>query len=253
MELSLFTPPVTYFISYTDGTGGLLLKALMERVVLSYMPFEEFTTDDKNSAHPNGTYANYRITVGNETVNDLEQEFYSMEVVDPERSAFISTHFFDPELFRTRHLGSKTAVITHTEADIEEVTINWIYKATPPMQAEGTGLSFQRFSPYAPIAFSNMVNKDFFSMTNAEKRKCVDFIKGITYMRGYHLLGDISQYSSDVVEFKYQDLMTNPTVVNTQMQALTGMALTEGAQAALDYYQTKQNTFMAFARSELGL
>jgi hypothetical protein len=31
------------------------------------------------------------------------------------------------------------------------------------------------------------------------------------------------------------------------------MALTEGAQAALDYYQTKQTTFMAFARSELGL
>lgn len=252
MELSLFNPPVTYFISYTDGTGGLLLKALMERVVLSYMPFEEFTTDSKNSAHPNGTYANYRTTVG-DSVNDLEQEFNSMEVVDPERSAFISTHFFDPELFRTRHIGSKTAIITHTEADIEEVSINWIYKATPPMQAEGTGLSFQRFSPYVPIAFKDMVNKDFFAMTSAEKRKCVDFIKGITYMRGYHLLGTISQYGSDVVEFKYRDLMTNPAVVNTQMQALTGLALTEGAQAALDYYQAKQITFMANARSELGL
>ena len=252
MELSLFNPPVTYFISYTDGTGGLLLKALMERVVLSYMPFEEFTTDSKNSAHPNGTYANYRITVS-DTVNDLEQEFNSMEVVDPERSAFISTHFFDSALFRTRHPGSKTAIITHTEADIEEVTINWIYKATPPLQAEGTGLSFQRFSPYVPIAFKDMVNKDFFTMTNAEKRKCVDFIKGITYMRGYHLLGDISQYGSDVVEFKYRDLMTNPAMVNTQMQALTGLALTEGAQAALDYYQAKQITFMANARSELGL
>ena len=252
MELSLFNPPVTYLISYSDGTGGLLLKALLERTVLSYMPFDDFTTDDKNSAHPNGTYANYRIT-SSDSVNDLEQEFYSMEVVDPERSAFISTHFFDPELFRTRFLGSKTAVITHTEADIEEVSINWIYKATPPNQPEGTGLSFQRFSPYVPIAFSNMVNKDFFAMTDAEKRKCIDFIKGITYMRGYHLLGDIGDYGSGVVEFKYQDLMTNPEVVATQIQALTGLPMTDLAKTALDYYQDKQRLFMSFARSQLGL
>jgi hypothetical protein len=72
-------------------------------------------------------------------------------------------------------------------------------------------------------------------------------------MRAYHLLGDISQYGQDVVEFKYQDLMTNPQVVNQQIQALTGLPMTESALAALSYYQGKQQTFMTQVRGELGL
>jgi hypothetical protein len=252
MELSLFNPPVTHFITYNDGTSGLLLKALLERVVLSYMPFEDFATNDMNSAHGSSSYANYQLNTG-ETINDIEAEFNSLSIVDPERSAFIALHFFDPALFKTRFRGCKTAVITHTAADIEEVTINWIYKATPPNQPEGTGLSFQRFSPYAQAAFTDLVGKDFFQLTSSQRLRVIEFCKGITTMRGFHLLGDISQYGADVVEFKYQDLMTNPEMVNNQIQALTGLQMTESAAAALAYYQDKQRVFMSRVRTELGL
>jgi hypothetical protein len=252
MELSLFNPPVTHFITYNDGTSGLLLKALLERVVLSYMPFEDFATNDMNSAHGSSSYANYQLSTS-DTINDLESEFNALSIVDPERSAFIALHFFDPSLFKTRFRGCKIAVITHTAQDIEEVTINWLYKATPANQPEGTGLSFQKFSPYAQAAFVDVSNKDFFQLTPSQRLRIVEFCKGITTMRGFHLLGDISQYGADIVEFKYQDLMTNSEVVDQQIQALTGLPMTESASNALAYYQDKQRTFMSRVRTELGL
>jgi hypothetical protein len=254
MELSLFNPPTTHFISYTDGTSGLLLKALLERTVLSYMPFEDFATNDVNSAHGSSSYANYKMDIPDgDIMGDLTAEFNSIAIVDPERSAFIALHYFDPAGFKTRFPGSKTAVVTHTAQDIEEVTINWVYKATPPNQPEGSGLRFNKLSPCAQVAFDDVSDRDFFTLTHQQRLKVIEYSKGITIMRAYHLLGDISQYGQDVVEFKYQDLMTNPQVVNQQIQALTGLPMTESALAALSYYQGKQQTFMTQVRGELGL
>jgi hypothetical protein len=217
---------------------------------LSYKRFGPFETNSVNSAHGSAEYSNYRLDP-QANIADPKSEFLATQLIDPKASAFVGTHFFDPEVIRAKFPGVKILLITHTEEDIEEITINWLYKHIT--LSENGGLIFTGFSVYAPPPWVNLINKDFRTFAPAEKLQTVKFFKGSTINYGYHLLGDISQYGSDVVELKYQDLMTNPQAVWSSMMALTGRAPTADAQDALAQYQTKQATFMIQVRSELGL
>jgi len=243
-------PKEIYVISYANGAGGNLLKSILERVVMAYKPFGKFVTNEVNSAHASSEYANYTLNTS-ATITNPESEFTATQLIDPTQPAFIGTHFFDPDVIRNKFPGSKMLVVTHTEADIEEITINWLYKHIT--LSENGGLIFTGFSVYTPTPWVNLKNKDFRTFTPAEKLQTVKFFNGSTINYGFHLLGDLSQWDSDVVELKYRDLVSNPAGVWTAVQSLTGLAPTADAQTALAYYQDKQATFMAQVRSELGL
>jgi hypothetical protein len=237
-------------ISFPNGGSGNLLKAVLERVVLAWKPFGPFSTNDVNSAHPSSEFANYNLDP-TATITDPKSEFLATQLVDPTKSAFIGTHYFDPAVIRDKFPGCRILVVTHTEEDIEEITINWLYKHIT--LRENDGLIFTNFSVYAPPPWVDLINKDFRTFTPEEKLKTVKFFMGSTINYGYHLLGDISQYGDDVVELKYKDLVTNPPAVWTAIQALVGYPPTTDAIQALTYYQDKQATFMAQVRTELGI
>lgn len=237
-------------ISFPNGASGNLLKAVLERVVLAWKPFGPFSTNEVNSAHPSSEFANYSLDPTT-IITDPKSEFLATTLTDPTKSAFIGTHYFDPEVIRSKFPGCRMLVVTHTEEDIEEITINWLYKHIT--LSENGGLIFTNFSVYAPTPWVDLINKDFRTFTPAEKLKTVKFFMGSTINYGYHLLGNISQYGDDVVELTYRDLVTNPPAVWTAVQALVGYPPSTDAITALTYYQDKQATFMAQVRTELGI
>jgi hypothetical protein len=245
-------PPAqqTYVISFPNGGSGNLVKALLERVVLAYKPFGEFVTNDVNSAHPTSEWANYSLDT-TARITDPKSEFLATQLTDPTKTAFVATHFFDPDVIRAKFPGCKMLVITHTEADIEEITINWLYKHIT--LSENGGLIFTNFSVYTPTPWVGLNNKDFRTFSAAEKLQTVKFFNGSTINYGFHLLGDLSTFGDDVVELSYRDLVTSPPAVWTAVKTLTGMPPTTVAITALTYYQEKQALFMARVREELGL
>ena len=239
----------TYVVSFSDGTAGHLAKALLERSVLYYMPFQEFTANEANSADGVSQYGNITISTG--TFVPPQEEFNTIEIIDPELCSFIAVHYYDPVAIKAKFPGAKNLVITHTEADIEEITINWVYKASPP--GSEAGISFDYFTPYAPSVFKDLEGVGFNLMTPSQKRRVVKWAMGSTITRGFHLLGLDQQTDPDLVVLAYQDLMNNPSRVAQAIEQLTGRGLTPDAERALLYYQTRQREFMTRVRAELGL
>ena len=237
-----------YVVSYANGSSGNLVKALLERMVLPYMPFGPWTTNEVNSAHVSSEYSNHRLNP-QATITNPNTEFLATELITPALSAFIGTHYYDPSVIRTKFPGVRMIVITHTEEDIEEITINWLYKHIT-LQQNG-GLIFTGFSLYTPTPWVGLNDKDFRTFTAQEKLQTVKFFKGATINYGFHLLGTINE--PDVVELKYRDIVTDPTTVWQALSQSTGTEPTDDAQNALVDYQTKQQAFLAQVRTELGL
>lgn len=237
-----------YVVSYANGSSGNLVKALLERMVLPYMPFGPWTTNQVNSAHISSEYSNHRLNPQAE-IHDPNSEFLATQLIKPTISAFIGSHYFDPEVIRTKFPGVRMIVVTHTEADIEEITINWLWKHITLQQNDG--LIYTGFSLYTPTPWRSLNNRKFNTFTAEEKLQTVKFFKGATISYGFHLLGTIT--APDIVELQYRDIVSNPTAVWQALKQATGRDPTTDAENALLDYQTKQQAFMTQVRSELGL
>ena len=241
-----------YITSYVAGSCGNFVKSLVERTVIpNTIPrirVKPFRTNPQNSAHDQGLSDN-STNAATRGLPDLFQTFDKIRIRDPREDSFISTHYFNAGQARARFPNARLSVITHTEADLEEIAINWLHKYLPITTNGHVDRNHFIFS--APELWEDIANKPVSELTPQQELLCVKFFKGQIITHGYHLLESI--LDPDVVQLRYRDIQDNPDAVRLGIKNLTGFTMTPDAELAMEYYQTKQREFMTKTRERLGL
>jgi len=256
-----------YMVSYSNGSAGHFLMALIGHTVLDNVPSnrqwilqhlnEPLKAGQYNDAHGAGKFRNFRIIELRDKNGEIpiEEEFFMIHRAAPGYPVFLPTHFYWPEKQFQKWPNAKLAVILHTDDDLLEIGINSFYKTEMTQQWRST--KDQAVYQYSlnvssnNVVFHNLRNIPPQALSREDLRIAVKHRQHLIITAGYHFIKPIDD--PRITYIQYRDLVSNPDRVVEALQQITGKVAPPNVMEAITDYQTRQANFIAKIRSELDI
>lgn len=244
-----------YIISYTHGSGGNFLTAIIERNVTRKTPYEPIKQGRFNDAH--------QSLMGNQNVEvDMVQDqmnrtpegnFLLTRKISPWHSVFLDTHMYNPTLQLSKWPDVQLSVILHQEEDIWEISANGLYKTDLSLpwhqnQVTTKGVSFSLMNS----TFDNIRKKHPLNYTQEERLLALDTRRSITINSGFHLITPI-QDDPRVKYIQYRTLVSDIEGTVAFVESVSEQPILDEVVQDIKGYQERQANFVESLRAQYGV